>query len=173
MPGDDHSNLSARKVPNDQLIIEYQIIQSIADHEVQTIYLSFAVFIPILITAAASLIAVLISGNLENESTFVALGVSGTVVTFLMIWGWWRVADRRQQIRKDLFDYQGSIAKQLGGYMIKQKLFAKFETEKRAVLPFLSGDATFVNLMKVAVWFPLGVWIIVLVVGIIELSKSG
>jgi len=166
MAGDDPSSCSAARNPEDQLLVEYQILQSIADHEVQTIYLTFSVFTPILITAAASLIAILVSGNLENERTFVSLGIGGTVLTFLMIWGWWRVADRRQRIRKELFEYQALIAEKLGGYMVKQKLFAKLETEGKAVLPFLSGDATFVNLMKAAVWIPLLVWILVLVVGV-------
>ena len=52
-----------------QLLAEYQVVQSIADHEVQSIYLTFAVLFPLLATASISLLAILISDRLQHDST--------------------------------------------------------------------------------------------------------
>lgn len=102
-----------------QLLVEYQILQGITDHEVQTVYLTFAVFFPLLLTAGASLIGVLLSENLRNLGVFLSLGIGGTFVTFILVWAWWRIANRRQQIRRMAFDRQRVIETALGCHMQK------------------------------------------------------
>lgn len=86
-----------------QLLVEYQILQNIADHEVQTVYLTFAVFVPLLVTPAAALLAVLFSGNLDHPWRFVTLGLIGTVATIIFINIYFRLAesDKEKAVRAE------------------------------------------------------------------------
>lgn len=178
-----------------QLLVEYQILQTIADHEVQSVYLTFAVFIPLLATAAASLFAVLISGKLAHIGPFLTLGVIGTIATLVLILAWWKVTNRRQAVRQRMFTRQSEIAKRLGGHMLKQYIFEyDFQPKplipgplwlERLILPCIEerrrdlgrpdssrrAEATFTNLMRLTVGFPLFLWVMTLMLGILELAK--
>ena len=165
----------------EQLLVEYQVVQTIADHEVQTVDLTFALFLPLLVTASASLLALLVGGRLQHGKIFLAIGIAGSIITVSMWLTWGRVANRRQQVRKRMFTYQGEIAHRLGGHMTKQKIFEEeFESQKLIpgpgwleylLLPVVDrrpADATFVNLMRLSIWPALSLWATVLIMAVLE-----
>lgn len=181
--------------PGEQRLAEYQLVQGITDQEVQTIYLTFAVFFPLSVTATASLLAVLFSRSIQHTGLFFWLGVGGTVLTTLLVVTWWRVADTRQEVRRKLFHYQSDIARELATnphqgksqlYLRKQYIFGQLAP--RPLIPLWSvswsspkswltngvrsafqAEASFTNLMRLTVLtVPLPIWAAVLVQGALE-----
>jgi len=90
----------------EQRLVDYQVVQEIVDHEVQTTYLTFALFFLLSLTAAASLLVGLFGRELEHPTSFLIVSMGRIVDTTLAVWNWWFVTNRRQKVRTALFAYQ-------------------------------------------------------------------
>ncbi len=177
MQRDEKEQESAKR---QQLLVEYDIVQRIADRETHTIYLTFAVFFPVSVTAAASLLALLISERIEQTKQILLLGVLGALLSSLLVWLWWRVADRRRRVRRKMFERQAEIEEELGSRMKISRIFREQLESYRLVplipwIPLISrlhGDATFVNLMRVVVLVSVLAWAAVVAIGALRVSQG-